>query len=123
MDARSLRESCLLVGRLEAALSQLHFERFLARLAHQRPTTDWAKVKAGIVRARKDFERHGFCFSLGHWNPELYAVGVPLTRTEGTPVFSVSVSRYAPPRWHHEHDEDRHRWREWHREHYHDDDD
>jgi DNA-binding IclR family transcriptional regulator len=90
--ARVPHSSTALGRAFVAALPQLHFERFLARLSDQCPTAEWAKVKAGIVRARKDFERYGFCFSLGHWNPELYAVGVPLTTAEGAPVFSLSVS-------------------------------
>jgi DNA-binding IclR family transcriptional regulator len=50
------------------------------------------KIKSGIVRARRDCEQYGFCFSLGDWNPEVFAVGVPIVSTDKSRVFAFNVS-------------------------------
>jgi DNA-binding IclR family transcriptional regulator len=44
---------------------------------------NWPKVKANIERAIKDFEARGFTLSLGDWERDINAVGVPLTAPDG----------------------------------------
>ena len=40
---------------------------------------NWPKVKASIERAIRDFETRGFTLSLGDWERDINAVGVPLS--------------------------------------------
>src|SRR5690606_24361029 len=54
------------------------FEQRLAELERTVPPEAWPKIRAGIERARKDYETYGFVFSLGDWNPDVFAVGVPM---------------------------------------------
>jgi len=45
---------------------------------------EFARIEAGIERAMRDIEARGFCFSLGDWQPEVHAVGVPLITPDRT---------------------------------------
>src|SRR3954454_2890801 len=51
---------------------------------------NWPKVKAGIERAIKEFEARGFVLSLGDWERDINAVGVPLVAPDGTGVFAFN---------------------------------
>lgn len=39
---------------------------------------DYPKLERGIERGLRQVESHGFCLSLGDWQPDVHAVGVPL---------------------------------------------
>jgi len=71
-----------------ASLPQSDFDRYLQELPTKCPATSLPKIKSGIVRARRDCEQYGFCFSLGDWNPEVFAVGVPIVSTDKSRVFA-----------------------------------
>lgn len=51
---------------------------------------NWPKVKAGIEQAIKSFETRGFTLSLGEWERDINAVGVPLTAPDGSGVFAFN---------------------------------
>ena len=51
---------------------------------------NWPKVKAGIERAIKDFETRGFTLSLGDWERDINAVGVPLVAPRRLGVFAFN---------------------------------
>jgi len=68
------------------------FKRELAELQHECPPADWPRVNAGILRAREDCGRLGFCFSLGDWNPAVFAVGVPMVSADGARILAFNVS-------------------------------
>ena len=51
---------------------------------------DWPKVRDGLEQAVKDHERYGFCFSLGDWNPNVFAVGVPMIPADRRRVMAFS---------------------------------
>ena len=51
---------------------------------------NWPKLKASIERAIKDFETRGFTLSLGDWERDINAVGVPLTAPDGSGVFAFN---------------------------------
>jgi DNA-binding IclR family transcriptional regulator len=51
---------------------------------------DWPKVKASIERAIKEFETHGYTLSLGEWERDINAVGVPLVAPDGSGVFAFN---------------------------------
>ena len=52
----------------------------------------WPALRDGILQAVKDYETYGFCCSLGEWNPEVYAVGVPLLAADGGDPLALSIS-------------------------------
>lgn len=51
---------------------------------------DWPRVRDGLEQAVRDHEKYGFCFSLGDWNPGLFAVGVPMVSRDGRQVMAFS---------------------------------
>jgi len=51
---------------------------------------NWPKVRAGIDRAIRDLETRGFTLSLGEWERDINAVGVPLTAPDGSGVFAFN---------------------------------
>ena len=67
------------------------FARLMAELERECEPGYWPRLRSGIVRARQDYEHHGFCFSLGDWNPEVYAIGVPLVSAEGR-ILALNIS-------------------------------
>ena len=81
------------LGRADlAARPQEVFDRQLELLQGECEPALWPKVRAGIVRARADYEQYGFCFSLGDWNPDVFAVGVPLISSDRSRIFAFNCS-------------------------------
>ncbi|NLW96430.1 IclR family transcriptional regulator [Luteimonas wenzhouensis] len=81
------------LGRADlAARPREVFEQRLAELERTVPPEAWPKIRAGIERARKDYETYGFVFSLGDWNPDVFAVGVPMVSADGTRHFAFNIS-------------------------------
>ena len=52
----------------------------------------WPKIRDGILRAREDYETYGFCFSMGDWNPDVFAVGVPLVSDDRSRILAFNCS-------------------------------
>jgi DNA-binding IclR family transcriptional regulator len=50
----------------------------------------WPKVRTGIEQAIKDFANQGFTFSVGDWQPDVRAVGVPLVPADGSGAFAFN---------------------------------
>jgi DNA-binding IclR family transcriptional regulator len=74
------------------------------RLAHYRkgvPRAQWEQIEAGILKAVRDHERHGFCLSVGEWAKDVWAVGAPMASREGRilalncsgPIFDMTRQR------------------------------
>jgi DNA-binding IclR family transcriptional regulator len=81
------------LGRADiVARPQKVFERQLARLEKEVTPDSWPRIRLGILRARQDYHRYGFCFSLGDWNPDLFAVGVPMVSADGSRIFVFNIS-------------------------------
>jgi DNA-binding IclR family transcriptional regulator len=74
-----------------ARLPRSIFDQHVDVLGKDSPA-DWARVKSGILQAREDYEQFGFCFSIGEWNPEVFAVGVPIEPTGDGPPLSINCS-------------------------------
>lgn len=56
---------------------------------------NWLQIKEGIDNAFTDYQRHGYCLSLGNWRTEVHAVAVPLVLEDGTiMVFSCSGASF-----------------------------
>jgi len=56
----------------------------------RREGEQWPKVRAGIERAIKDFSSNGFTLSVGDWQPDVRAVGVPLVPADGSGAFAFN---------------------------------
>jgi DNA-binding IclR family transcriptional regulator len=51
---------------------------------------NWPKVKSSIERATRDFEARGFTLSLGDWERDINAVGVPIVAPDGSGIFAFN---------------------------------
>ena len=81
------------LGRADLAARPLHvFEQRLTELREDCEPGYWPKIRAGILRARQDYENYGFCFSLGDWNPDVFAIGVPMVSTDRSRVLTFNCS-------------------------------
>ena len=81
------------LGRADLAARPLDvFERQLAEFELECEPGLWPKIRAGIVRARQDYENYGFCFSLGDWNPDVFAIGVPMVSADRSRVLAFNCS-------------------------------
>jgi DNA-binding IclR family transcriptional regulator len=56
----------------------------------RREGEQWPKVRTGIERAIKDFANYGFTLSVGDWQPDVRAVGVPLVPADGSGAFAFN---------------------------------
>lgn len=70
------------------ALSAEERERATNSYLNDVPKQDWPKVRRGLDQALRDYEQLGFCFSLGDWNENVFAVGVPLAAGDDGKVFA-----------------------------------
>jgi DNA-binding IclR family transcriptional regulator len=81
------------LGRADlAARPEPVFEQRLAELEKECEARLWPKIRAGIVRARQDYENYGFCASLGDWNPDVFAVGVPMVSADRSRILAFNCS-------------------------------
>ena len=81
------------LGRADLAVRPLEdFEKLMVELERECEPGFWPRLRAGIVRARQDYEHYGFCFSLGDWNPDLFAIGVPLVSADGNRILALNCS-------------------------------
>ena len=75
-----------------AALPEAMREERLALYRKNTPSREWTEIRAGIDRAVRDFERYGFCLSVGEWNKDVWAVGTPMVSREGQRVLAFNCS-------------------------------
>jgi DNA-binding IclR family transcriptional regulator len=75
-----------------AALSPEEREERLAVYRRDMPRTEWQGIRDGIERAVRDYERHGFCLSVGEWNKDVWAVGTPMASREGGRILALNCS-------------------------------
>ena len=68
------------------------FDANLAELERISTAEAWPAIRDGIERARRDYETYGFVFSLGDWNPDVFAVGVPMVSADRTRHFAFNIS-------------------------------
>lgn len=81
------------LGRAVLAARPLEvFDERLAELERECEPAAWPKIRASIVGARQEYESYGFCFSLGDWNPDVYAIGVPMLSADRTRVLAFNCS-------------------------------
>lgn len=57
---------------------------FLMDHIRLRDEQQWPRIKAGIEQGFRDYADHGFCISMGDWDKEIFAVGVPFHGADGS---------------------------------------
>lgn len=51
---------------------------------------NWPQIKRGIDQALRDYQKYGYCLSLGAWRAEINAVSVPLILKDGSGIMAFS---------------------------------
>jgi DNA-binding IclR family transcriptional regulator len=64
-------------------------QRLLRQLA-QREGHRWTKIRPGVERALKEVDSRGFTMSVGEWQSDINAVGVPLAPADGSGIFAFN---------------------------------
>lgn len=72
-----------------SALPDKRREELLAELQRADPE-NWPAQRRMLQAARRQYEQQGFCTSLGEWNGEVSAVGVPLVLEGGAQVMAFN---------------------------------
>lgn len=75
-----------------AALSPEAREERFANYRRTTPKGQWDQIEAGIQKAVRDYERFGFCMSVGEWVKDVWAVGVPMVSREGHRILALNCS-------------------------------
>jgi DNA-binding IclR family transcriptional regulator len=73
-----------------AALSPEDRAKALPAPANGAKKAEWEKLREGLEQAVKDYEKYGFCFSLGDWNKGVFAVGVPMLSRDRRKLMAFS---------------------------------
>ncbi len=72
-----------------AALSPAERALLLQDVATREPQT-WPSVELGLTQARRDLAERGFVMSMGEWQPDVNAVGVPVDGGGGNLSFALN---------------------------------
>jgi DNA-binding IclR family transcriptional regulator len=75
-----------------AALSPGEREKFSRDYRQRVKPQEWKRVEEMGEQAIRDYEKHGFCFSMGDWSPDVFAAGVPMTSADGSKILAFSCS-------------------------------
>lgn len=51
---------------------------------------EWPKLKLGIEQAQMEYEKNGFCLSIGDWKNDVNSVAVPFIPADGSEVLSFN---------------------------------
>jgi len=62
----------------------------LLRSLAKRESKKWPRLRAGVDRAIKDIDSRGFTMSVGDWQSDINAVGVPLMAPDGSGLFAFN---------------------------------
>lgn len=72
------------MGRAYLAALPESERNFLMDQIRLRDEENWPWIKSGIEQGFRDYADHGFCISMGDWEREIVAVGVPFQNADGT---------------------------------------
>ena len=53
---------------------------------------DWKRIEEMGEQAIRDYEKYGFCFSMGDWTEDVFAAGVPMVSSDGSKILAFSCS-------------------------------
>jgi len=63
---------------------------YLLDLIRKKSPSEWRDTKAGVERARREYEERGYCSSVGEWQKDVNAVGVPITIGNGAGLLAFN---------------------------------
>jgi len=75
-----------------AALSPQERERFSKEYRQRVKPQEWKRVEEVTDQAIRDYDKYGFCFSMGDWSEDVFAAGVPMTSADGSKILAFSCS-------------------------------
>jgi len=78
------------IGRALIAAAPEQERTWLLGYIKREDPKNWPKVKANIERALKDVATRGFTTSIGEWESDISAVGVPLVAPDGSGIFAFN---------------------------------
>lgn len=79
------------MGRALIAVMERHERETLLAAEKARYGTQWPRIRQGVQDGLKDYETLGFTLSLGDWEKEINAVGVPLELNDGNPPMALTL--------------------------------
>jgi DNA-binding IclR family transcriptional regulator len=74
---------------LLAALPEAE-RRYLMKYMAKRDPEKWPRIQAGLERAVEEYEAHGFTLSVGDWDRDVNAVGVPFIPPDGSGIMAFN---------------------------------
>ena len=81
------------MGRALLAGAPVKDQQRLLRQIARRESGKWTKIRPGVERALKDVDSRGFSISVGEWQSDINAVGVPLAAAGRLRRFRVQLRR------------------------------
>jgi DNA-binding IclR family transcriptional regulator len=78
------------MGRALLAALPASEREWLMDLIARREGRRWPAIRAGIEQAIRDLERRGFTTSVGEWQADVNAAGVPLIPRDGSPIVAFN---------------------------------
>ena len=75
-----------------AALSEDEREAFSRDYKKRVKPADWPRIEELTQQAIHDYEKYGFCFSLGDWSDDVFAAGVPMISNDRSKILAFSCS-------------------------------
>lgn len=74
---------------LLAALPASERDYLMQHIA-RRDAANWPRIRAGIERAVEDYKSKGFVMSVGDWQTDVHAVGVPMIAPDGSGIVAFN---------------------------------
>lgn len=78
------------MGRALLAALPEEERRYLMGHMAKRDPEKWPRIQAGIEQALEDYQTHGFTLSVGDWDRDVNAVGVPLIPPDGSGILAFN---------------------------------
>ncbi|PWV57767.1 IclR family transcriptional regulator [Plasticicumulans acidivorans] len=72
-----------------AALPEREREYLLDHIRARNPQ-DWPRIRQGVDHALIEYQERGYCLSLGDWQKDVHAVGVPLIQPDGSGIYAFN---------------------------------
>ncbi|NMO17056.1 IclR family transcriptional regulator [Pyxidicoccus fallax] len=63
---------------------------YLMRHMAKREPEKWPRIQAGIEQAMEEYQTHGFTLSIGDWDKDVNAVGVPFIPPDGSGILAFN---------------------------------
>ncbi|MCC5859452.1 MAG: IclR family transcriptional regulator [Ectothiorhodospiraceae bacterium] len=78
------------MGRAFLAVLPEQERQYLMEHIQRKDPENWPEIRDGIHQAVRDYQELGYCMSLGDWERDVNAVGVPLVLDDGADVLAFN---------------------------------